>query len=126
MLIALAKRDRTATEHHARVIRSNTPLVPGPVLAQVWRNSPTTQFALARYLRDCEIVTAYDVQDYKRVGAMLGMVAPPPKKRPDVVDALVVLTAANMLRAAVLTSDPGDIRAYADALPKADITVVPV
>lgn len=44
---------------------------------------------------------------------MLGAVALPPKQRPDVIDALVVLTAAGHGRAVVLTSDPEDIAAYA-------------
>ena len=126
MLIALAHRDRPAVDHHLRLIRSTAPLVPGPVLAQVWRAGAATRFALSRCLRDCDIVTAYDIQDYRRVGVMLGNVSPPPKKRADVVDALVVLTAAGYGRAAVLTSDPRDIAAYADTLPKASITVVPV
>ncbi|MFI6449285.1 hypothetical protein [Kitasatospora sp. NPDC050543] len=50
----------------------------------------------------------------------------PPRKRPDVIDALVVLTAAGHGRAVVLTSDPEDIAACAATLPKAEIVVVRV
>ena len=50
----------------------------------------------------------------------------PPTRRPDAVNALVVLTTAGCSRAAVLTSDPDDIAAYAATLPKASIAVVPV
>lgn len=124
MLIGLANRDPLALQHHARVLRSTVPLVPGPVVAQVWRAGAAVQFGLNRYLRDCRIVTEYDLTDYKRIGIMLGNVALPPKKRPDVVDALVVLTAAGHGKAVVISSDPEDIAAYATTLPKAEISIV--
>ena len=54
---------------------------------------------------------------------MLGNAALPGKKQPDAVDALVVVTAALHAPAQVLTSDPGDITAYAATLDHADITV---
>lgn len=57
----------------------------------------------------------------KRAGAMLGRALPPPKKRPDAVDALVVVTAALHGPAQILTSDPEGIRAYTAALDHADI-----
>ncbi|HEX3790217.1 MAG TPA: hypothetical protein VHW44_20280 [Pseudonocardiaceae bacterium] len=81
---------------------------------------------LSRYLRDCVGYTAYGEQDHKRIGVLLGDVAPPDKKRPDVVDALVALTGAQHDPAAVLTSDPAGIAACLDALPKARTIVVPI
>jgi hypothetical protein len=126
MLISLSRRGAAALAHHTRISRSTVPVVPGPVVAQVWRSGPAVQFGLSRYLQDCMVATDYDLQDYKRIGIMLGMVTLPPKKRPDVVDALVVLTAARYGRAAVLTSDPDDVAAYAATLPKAAIMIQPL
>ena len=58
---------------------------------------------------------------YKRAGAMLGKALLPPKKRPEAVDALVVVTAALHVPAQILTSDPEDIRACTGTLDHADI-----
>ena len=57
---------------------------------------------------------------------MLGDVTLPAKKRPDVIDALVAFTAVEHDAIAVLTSDPLDISAYLDTMPKARAVVVPV
>jgi hypothetical protein len=126
MLISMVNRSARALAEHAQITRHARPIVPGPVLAQAWRAGAQSQAPLARILAECEVWVGYSVQDYKRVGVMLGQVALPPKKRPDVVDALVALTAALHTPAAVLTSDPGDIAAYLDLLPKAPVVVVPV
>ncbi|KQV24090.1 MULTISPECIES: hypothetical protein [unclassified Kitasatospora] len=126
MLIGLANRDPLALQHHARILRGVIPLVPGPVVAQVWRAGAAVQFGLNRHLQDCQVITEYSLLDYKRIGIMLGTVTLPPKKRPDVVDALVVLTAAGRGRAAIVTSDGNDISAYAATLPKAVIDVIRV
>lgn len=126
MLLGLAHRSATARAEHERIILHTQPVVPGPVLAQVWRRQTPPQVTLSRCLRQCQIYTAYSEIDYKRIGIMLGEVTLPPKKRPDVVDALVALTAAQHEPAAVLTSDPRDITAYLDTMPKARTVVVPV
>lgn len=126
MLISLANREARAQAEHAHVIRHTKPFVPGPVLAQAWRDRSAAQAVLSRYLRDCHVVTAYSELDYKRVGVMLGNANLPGKKRPDVVDALVAFTVAKHEPAAVLTSDPRDIAAYLDTLPKARAIVIPV
>lgn len=126
MLLGLANRSSRARAEHDRIIRHTSPVVPGPVLAQVWRHQTAAQVLLARCLRHCQLYTAYSELDYKRVGVMLGNATLPAKKRPDVVDALVALTAAQHDPAAVLTSDPRDISAYLDTLPKARTVVVPV
>ncbi len=54
---------------------------------------------------------------------MLGKAVLPGKKQPDVVDALVVMVAALHAPAQILTSDTGDVAAYAATLDHADITV---
>jgi hypothetical protein len=127
MLIGLANRAARPHAEHRQIIRYARPIVPGPVLSQAWRGgATTTQAVLSRYLRDCLVYTAYSELDYKRVGVLLGDVVLPPKKRPDVIDALVVLTAARHDPAAVVTSDTADIAAYLDALPKARAVLVPV
>jgi hypothetical protein len=126
MLIGLANRAARAQAQHEMNVRRARPVVPGPVLAQVWRGGGSAQAVLSRYLRDCQTFTAYSEHDYKRVGMMLGDVSLPARKRPDVIDALVALTAVEHDAIAVLTSDPLDISAYLDTLPKARTVVVPV
>ena len=54
---------------------------------------------------------------------MLGKAALPGRKQPDAIDALVVVAAALHAPAQILTSEPGDIAAYAATLDRADITV---
>jgi hypothetical protein len=54
---------------------------------------------------------------------MLGKTALPSRTQPDAIDAMVVVAAAWHAPAEVLTSDPGDIAAYAATLDRADITV---
>ncbi|ORT58494.1 hypothetical protein [Streptomyces sp. CB03238] len=92
-----------------------TPVVPGPVLAQVWRGG-ARQYALAEFLKQCRVHVAYTVDDYRRAGWMLGHADLPDKKRPDAVDALVVLTAVLHHTDTVVTSDPADVAAYAATL----------
>jgi hypothetical protein len=126
MLIGLAKRLRIAHEKHEEITRKARPIVPGPVLAQVWRDGARLQAALSWYLRSCSIRTEYGEDDYRRVGVMVGRAGSPGKKRPDFVDALVTYTAAVNAPAAVLTSDPIGIIAYLHTVPRARVAVVPV
>jgi len=126
MLIALAKRARIAHAKHEEATRYERPIVPGPVLSQVWRDSSRLQATLSHYLKDCLIHIEYDEDDYRRVGLMLGDSRPSGKKRPDFVDALVAYTAAGQAPAAVVTSDPLDILTYLDALPRPRVAVIPV
>jgi hypothetical protein len=118
----------------------------GPVLAQSWRPDPKTAYAFSQYLKDCTVpqtrgtalamrgagtanagcvacAKTFSLDSYQRAGAMLGKAALPGEKQPDAVDALVVVAAALHAPAQVLTSDPGDIAAYAATLDHADITV---
>jgi hypothetical protein len=144
MLVALLHGKPSAVVlHHALRAAAHRPIVIGPVLAQCWRPDPKTVHAFSQYLKDCIVPQARDsatptraadpigggcvacartasLDTYKRAGAMLGK-ALLPTKRPDAVDALVVVTAALHGPAQILTSDPEDIRAYTATLDHADI-----
>jgi len=150
MLIALAARKAKAARIHQGLGRSpHRPVVPGPVLAQVWRPDPATVHSMSAVLNECTVPqarsspaalrptsvgrpeciacsTAPDVTDWRRIGAMLGVAALPAKKRPDAVDALVAWLAVKHRSAVVFTSDPGDISAYVDAIGADDVHVVTV
>jgi hypothetical protein len=54
---------------------------------------------------------------------MLAVARLPAKKRPDAIDALVVIAAATHGPAQILTSNPEDIAAYAATLDHADILI---
>jgi predicted nucleic acid-binding protein len=150
MLIALADRKAKAVRlHEGMKATPHRAIVPGPVLGQVWRPTPSTVHALATALRDCTIPharsspgalrptaagqpvcllcsTALDLTEWHRVGGALGTADLPPKKRPDVVDALVAITAVRHGSAVVFTSDPDDISAYLSALNAQDVRLVAV
>jgi len=145
MIMALLRGKPAAVVlHHALRAAAHRPVVIGPVLAQCWRPDPKTVYAFSQVLRDCTVPQARDavpaikgaasaaagcvacartssLDTYKRAGAMLGKAVLPAKKRPDAVDALVVVTAALHGPAQILTSDPDDMRAYAATLDHADI-----
>lgn len=147
MLIALlGGRSAALFLHHALRVAPHRPIIIGPVLAQSWRPDPKTGYAFSQYLKDCTVphargtatpirgVTAASagcvacaktatLESYKRAGAMLGKATLPGRKQPDAIDALVVVAAALHAPAQILTSDPGDIAAYAATLDQADITV---
>ena len=144
MLVALLRGKPAAVVlHHALRAAAHRPVVIGPVLAQCRRPDAKTVHAFSQYLKDCTVPQARDaappiqatgaiaagcvacartasLDTYKRAGAMLGK-ALLPAKRPDAVDALVVVTAALHGPAQILTSDPEDIRAYTATLDHADI-----
>jgi hypothetical protein len=145
MLVALLRGKPAAVVlHHALRAAAHRPIVIGPVLAQCWRPDPRTVHAFSRYLKDVTVPQARDsatpvrltdaigggcvpcartasLDTYQRAGAMLGKALLPVKKRPDAVDALVVVTAALHGPAQILTSDQEDIRAYTATLDHADI-----
>jgi hypothetical protein len=70
----------------------------------------------------CAKTTTLDT--YKRAGAMLARAVPPGKKRPDAVDALVVVSAALHVPSQILTSDPADLADCTATLDHADIMIV--
>ncbi len=147
MLVALLRGKPSALVlHHALRAAAHRPVVIGPILAQCWRPDPKTVHAFGQYLKDCTVPQArgtappvrgsagttagcvacartFSLDSYKRAGAMLGKATLPAKKRPDAVDALVVVTATLHGPAQILTSDPDDILAYAGTLNHADIAI---
>lgn len=115
-LIAGDKRSARMLTVHRRALRAfGPPLLPGPVITQVWRGTARSVH-MARILSQCEHVLSYSLEDYKRAGRILGEACLPGRKRPDAVDALVAVTAAIHQAGAIVTSDAPDIQAYLDAL----------
>jgi hypothetical protein len=146
LLALLGGKPAALVLHHSLRAVPHRPVIIGPVLAQSWRPDPKTVYAFSQYLKDCTVpqtrgasppirgasVTSagcvacaktFTLDSYKRAGAMLAKAVLPGKKQPDAIDALVVVAAALHAPAQILTSDPGDIAAYAATLDHADITV---
>jgi hypothetical protein len=135
MLIALDRRDKPAHLLH-RILSEgkggHPPLIPLPVLAQAWR--PGRWTPLTRVIPQCALFgvastapqscgacrSGHHEDDAKRAGQLLASATLPAGKRPDAVDALAVVIAARHPAAVIVTSDPGDIGAYRDALTLAD------
>jgi hypothetical protein len=107
-LIAAERGDRAAWAIHKRALeRGLRPTVPAGVLAQAWRGGP--QAELSRFLAGCRVEPLTEAAS-RAAGAACAR-----SKRPDVVDASVVVGA--LLREdAVFTSDPGDLAVIASAL----------
>jgi hypothetical protein len=107
-LIAIDRRNDRMRALHAELVRRECiPLVPAIVVAQASR-SPK-QVALRMMLRGCEVVPV-DLEWAHRIGATLGRAG-----TRDVVDAAVV-TLATKHRARVVSSDPDDLIALAQAI----------
>lgn len=83
------------------------PLLPAVVYAQVWRKSPR-QHGVAKMGKLCEM-RSFTAQTADRVGRLLAA-----SRTSDVVDAAVIVEAIDH-QAAVLTSDPDDLRLLAEA-----------
>jgi hypothetical protein len=140
MLIALLDKDlRARAAHEALKAAPHRPVITGPVFAQVWRDGPATVHALAGIAADCTILQAkddigpirglergvigclpchrvYRRADFQRAGRLLGKARLPPRKKPDAVDALVMVAAAWHSPSLILTSDPEDLLAYREVL----------
>lgn len=105
-LIAAERDDRMVWTRHLLELREKrTPIVPAPVLAQVWRGGGR-QASLSRLLRGCS-VEAMDERQARRVGEMAAR-----SGHDDVVDITVVEGAARRGQA-VLSADPRDLRRVA-------------
>src|SRR4051812_34051104 len=101
-LVAADRGDRQFWADFAVASAERRPVVvPTPVLTQAWRGRQS-QARLARLLGGCRIVPP-DETTAKQAGVLLGR-----SKTTDAVDAIVVATAV-ALRAAIFTSDVGDI-----------------
>jgi hypothetical protein len=101
-LIAAERDNRRMWERHAAsVARREFPIVPTPVLAQVWRRG-ARQVRLRFLLRACEI-EAFTEERAEATGELLGV-----SHTADIVDGSVVECAARS-SAAIVTGDRADI-----------------
>lgn len=108
-LIAAERRDRDFIILHRRYLdRFVRPVVPVPVLAQVWAGGPR-QAALVKALRACRMAPMTE-EFAKRVGAL--------RARTGIADVcdLSVVEVAYPLGATIVTSDPDDVAAILNAL----------
>jgi len=105
---ALVKRERLA---------GRPPVTSGGVVAQVWRGGRGAQVQVARLLAGTDI-TAVDNGLGRRAGVLLAR-----SGQSDVIDATVVCLAAD--GDDILTSDPGDLRALAQAA-EIHVDLIPV
>ncbi|MGH3344140.1 MAG: PIN domain-containing protein [Carbonactinosporaceae bacterium] len=107
-LLAAERGDPEMIALHAEVNAAGIqPIVPVVALAQAWRGGP--QHRISWLLKGCEVLP-----DDERLGRAAG-VACASSRTVDVVDALVVAMALRH-NAAVVTSDPADLRRVADAV----------
>jgi hypothetical protein len=107
-LVAADRGERPLWAQFTAAVAQRRPIVvPSPVLTQAWRG-PQAQARLAKLLRGCHVVSP-DETLAKQAGVLLGL-----SKTTDAVDAIVVATAI-ALRAAVVTSDIGDITRLLDS-----------
>ena len=107
-LLAAEKQRRSLWALHKRALdRGIRPTVPAGVLAQAWRGGP--QAELSRLLSGCRVEPLTEASS-RGTGAACAR-----SKRPDVVDASVVVGAL-VREDVVVTSDPEDLTAIASAL----------
>lgn len=117
-LVAVERGDRDVMALLKReLLVGRSPVTHGGVVGQVWRGGSGRQAPLARFLPGVEVVPLDDALG-RRAGMLLGRA-----KRADVVDAAVVLLAAD--GDVVLTSDAADLRPLA-AASGAHVDLVPV
>ncbi len=113
-LIAAERGDRALLALHTRSLqRRLRPVVPAPVLAQVWRGGP--QANLSRVLSGCRVEERFTERDSRRIGAWLSCSA-----TSDVVDAHVVAVAVRVPGSVIYSDDVEDLRMIADV---ADVPV---
>ena len=107
-LVALIKRERLA---------GRPPVTSGGVVAQVWRGGSGRQVPMARLLAGTD-VAPIDNRLGRRAGGLLAR-----SGQSDAIDATVVCLAAD--GDDILTSDPGDLRALAQAA-EIHVELIPV
>lgn len=107
-LLAAERRNRDLWALHDEALAADIlPVVPVVVLAQAWRAGPQAQ--LSRLLRGCA-VQPDDETLGRAAGNLCGLA-----RTSDVVDAIVVACALAR-EAAIITSDPDDLRRLATAI----------
>jgi len=97
-VVALVKRERLA---------QRSPLSHGGVVAQIWRGGSGRQAEVARLLAGVNVMPLGEALG-KRAGVLLGRA-----RRDDAVDAALVCLASD--GDDILTSDPADLKALAEA-----------
>lgn len=107
-VVALVKRERLA---------QRSPISHGGVVAQVWRGGSDRQAGVARFLGGVD-VRALDEELGKRAGMLLARTG-----ADDAIDAALVCLAVD--GDDILTSDPGDLTALAEAA-SVHVDLVPV
>lgn len=107
-VVALVKRERLA---------GRPPITSGGVVAQVWRGDSGRQAPLARLLAGTDVAPVDDKLG-RRAGMLLAR-----SGHSDAIDATVVCLAAD--GDDILTSDPDDLRALAEAA-EIHVELVPV
>jgi hypothetical protein len=117
-LIAVERGDReTFALIKQELLDRRVPLTHGGVVGQVWRGGAGRQAPLARLLPALEIASL-DAALGQRAGVLLGR-----SRRPDVIDAALVLLAAD--GDILLTSDADDLAPLAAAA-GVHVDIVPV
>ena len=107
-LLAAERGDRdTVALLKRELLARRVPLTHGGVVGQAWRGGAVRQARLARLLSALQIVPIDETLG-RRAGVLLGRA-----RKSDVIDAAVVLLASD--GDVVLTSDPRDLKALADA-----------
>jgi len=108
-LVAVERGDAAMLRRLQRAARLGDPVrTAAPVVGQVWRGGTGRQALLARMLSGVAVLPV-DHADCRRAGVLLGRAG-----TADVVDALVVLLAADR-NDRVLTGDLSDLRRLAEA-----------
>ncbi|MDQ4142681.1 MAG: twitching motility protein PilT [Actinomycetota bacterium] len=112
-LVAAERNERDVwLQLHLAFVENEVPIIPSPVLAQVWRDGPR-QARLAQLVKNCH-VESFDADAAKVVGIMCGKAG-----TTDIVDASVVHL-ASVTGFSVMTSDPRDLKLIGEAN---DVTV---
>jgi hypothetical protein len=111
LIAAERSRIRMWRAHRSYLTAGGVPVVPAPVVAQVWRGGGR-QASLARMLHGCD-VPAMDLAMAREIGELIGRAG-----SSDPVDGAVALLAGK-LRATVVTSDPDDIQQLLDQMGEA-------
>lgn len=107
LIAAEARKAAFWTFHRTALDLGFTPIVPAVVLAQAWRGG--SHPLLSRVLRGC-YVQPFGARRARRVGAALAAAG-----TTDIVDATVVLTAADRNHV-IVTSDGKDLGRLVDAI----------
>jgi hypothetical protein len=108
-LVAVDRGDMRMRSRHADLLEAGLiPVVPAPVVWQVWRDG-ARQARLARVLRGC-LIEPVDYSTARAAGELLGRAG-----AADGVDAVVVISAARR-GGLVYTSDPADLRKLSEHL----------